>query len=177
MSRAIIGTSVVVLIFGGMSAKAQTPKSPELKVLDRLVGSWQVVEKQANGDEEKSTATVVTKWILQGRYIELRGTDSDGKQVVLELWTYDSDAGVYKMWVFAPDSPKPVLVTFRWNESKKTLTAGIEDVVNAEIPPGFTGGQLTVRFISNDQIEYTVTGKDASENVVFESKGKMSRKK
>jgi hypothetical protein len=156
-------------------AKAQTPKSPELKVLDRLVGSWRIelVERQANGDEKKTTATVVAKWSLQGRYIELRPTDSDAG---LQLWTYDSDPGVYKMWMFAANSPKPILITLRWNESKKTLTAGKEDVVNAEIPPGITG-QLTVRFISNDQIEYTVTGKDASENVVFETKGKMSRKK
>ncbi len=47
-------------------ARAQTPKSPELKVLDRLVGSWRLeeVERQANGDEKKDTGTVVTKWSL-----------------------------------------------------------------------------------------------------------------
>ena len=37
--------------------------------------------------------------------------------------------------------------------------------------------QLSVRFIGDDQIEYTVTAKDASENVVFEGKGKLFRKK
>jgi hypothetical protein len=38
-------------------------------------------------------------------------------------------------------------------------------------------GQLSVRFIDNDRTEYTVTAKDASENVVFETKGKLFRKK
>ena len=155
------------------SPKAQTPKSLELKVLDRFVGSWRLeqVERQANGDEEKGTATLVTKWSLQGRYIEIRATDSDGKEGALELWTYDSDAGVYKMWFFDSNSPEPKRGTLRWNESKKTLTSANEDVGN-----GITG-QLSVRFIDNDRTEYTVTAKDASENVVFETKGKLSRKK
>ncbi len=172
MSRAIIGTSVAVLIFGGMSAKGQTPKSPELKVLDRFVGSWrgESVERQANGDEKKSSDTSVTKWSLQGRYIEVRATDSDGKEGALELWTYDSDAGVYKMWFFGSNSPKPRSLTWRWNESKKTLTSVIEDMGN-----GITM-QMTVRFIGHDRYEYTGTGKDASGNVVFETTGKVFRK-
>ena len=173
MSRAIIGTSVAVLIFGGMSAKAQTPKSPELKVLDRFVGSWrnESVGRQANGEEEKSTDTSVAKWSLQGRYIEERGTDSDGKETFLSLCTYDSDAGVYKTWLFSPNLPPAVFSTLRWNESKKTLTSGKEDVGN-----GITG-QLTVRFIGDDRSEFTVIVKDPSENVVMELKGKSVRKK
>ena len=171
MSRAIIGTSVVVLIFGGMSATAQTPKSPELKVLDRLVGSWrnESVVRQANGDEEKSTDTSVAKWSLQRRYIEERGTDSDGEETFLALWTYDSAAGVYKMCTFFPNLP-PALSTLRWNESKKAFTGkGI-------VGNGITA-QVDSRFIGNDRIESTVTVKDLSENVVMEFKGKSFRKK
>ncbi len=173
MRRLIIGTSVVVLIFGGMSAKAQTPKSPELKVLDHFVGSWrnESVVRQANGDEDRSTDTSVAKWSLKGRYIKERGTDSDGKEGALELWTYDSDAGVYKMWFFDSNSPEPKPGTLRWNESKKTLTSAKEDVGN-----GITG-QLSVRFMDNDRTEYTVSAKDAYETVVLETKGKLFRKK
>jgi hypothetical protein len=144
-----------------------------LKVLDRFVGSFrsESVERQANGDEKKSTGTSVTKWSLQGRYVESRGTDSDGKQESLGLWTYDSDAGVYKTWIFSPNLPPLVLSTLRWNESKKTLTSGKEDVGN-----GITV-QLTVRFIGDDQSEFTLTMTDPSENVVMELKGKSVRKK
>ncbi len=118
MSRATIGMSVAVLIFGGMSAKAQTPKSPELKVLDRLLGSWRSESVVRRADaEKKRTATLVTKWSLQGQYIESRTTDSDGKQRSLSLWTYDSDAGVYKAWFFDANLP-PLLSTLRWNEWK-----------------------------------------------------------
>ncbi len=154
------------------SPEVQTPKSPELKVLDRFVGSWRLeqVERQANGDEEKGTGTVVAKWSLQGRYIEIRGTGSDGKEGVLEFLTYDSDAGVYKMWLFLPTLPKPLPMTLRWNESKKTFT-GKGDLGN-----GITM-QLSVGFIDNDRHEYTATVKDASGNVVVEIKGKMFRKK
>lgn len=151
-------------------ANAQTPKSPELKVLDRLVGSWRLeeVERQANGDEKKNTAILITKWSLQGRYIEVRGTESDGKkQNSLNLWTYDSDAGVYKMWMFVWNNPNTIPVTWRWNESKKTFTGkGAGNTM-----------QMTIRFIDNDRYEYTATAKDASGNVVVETKGKVFRKK
>ncbi len=172
MNRAIIGMSVVVLIFGGMSAKAQTPKSPELKVLDRFVGSWrlEVVSWQGQrDDEEKSTGAVVTKWSLQGRYNELRATDSDGKETFLQLWTYDSDAGVYNVWIFDSNSPKPALLTMRWNESKKTFTGKLD------LGNGITM-QTTIRFTGKDRYEFTGTTKDASGNVVLESKGKGFRK-
>ena len=141
-----------------------------LKVLDRFVGSFrsESVERQANGDEKKSTGTSVTKWSLQGRYVESRGTDSDGKQESLGLWTYDSDAGVYKAWYFLPISPKPIPLTFRWNESTKTFT-GKGDSGN-----GITV-QMTIRFIDNDRSEWTATLKDASGNVVGEVKGKSFR--
>ena len=57
MKRAVIGTSVAVLILAGISSVAQTSKpseSPELNVLDRLAGSWRFeqVETQANREEK-----------------------------------------------------------------------------------------------------------------------------
>ncbi len=175
MSKAIIGTIVAVLILAGISAVAQTSKpskSPELKVLDHLVGSWryEIVEGQVNGDEKRSTATAVTKWSLQGQYIESRVTDSDGKQVALNLMTYDPDAGVYKAWAFYPNSPNPFLFTYRWNESKKTLTG------NGDLGNGITL-QATTHFISNDRYEFTGTTKDASGNVLGGFKGNAFRKK
>ncbi len=173
MSRAIIGTSVVVLIFGGMSAKAQTPKSPELKVLDRMVGSWRLELVSWQGqrdDEEQYTEAIVAKWSLQGQYIENRVTDSDGKETLLHLMTYDSDAGVYNVWIFQSNSPKPALLTMRWNESKKTFTGKVD------LGNGITM-QATTRFIGKDRYEFTGTTKDASGNVLGETKGKSFRKK
>ena len=170
MSRAIIGTSVVVLIFGGMSAEAQTPKSPELKVLDHFVGSWrhELVSRQANGDEKKSTETVVTKWSLQGQYTEHRVTDSNGKQTTLALITYDSDAGLYKNWSFVSSSARPILNTLRWNESKMTFTA------HADLGNGITM-QTTTHFIGSDRYEFIGIRKNASGNVLDEIKAKAFR--
>ena len=181
MSRAIIPAFVAVLILagisGGMSAETQTPesskptKSPELKVLDRMVGSWraEVVEVQAGGEDEKATATFVAKWSLQGKYIEFRITDSDGKEVILHLFTYDSDARVYNMWSFVPDSQKPTLTPWQWDESEKTLTGQIDLGDGITMPS-------TTHFIADDRWEYTGTTKDASGNVLGEMKGKVFRK-
>ena len=92
--------------------------------------------------------------------------------------TYDSDAGVYKIWAFDQNSPNPLPVTFRWDESNKTfkgtaqIFTGKEDV----------GNKITIHydmaFIDNDHIEVTVTIKDASGNVLKSGiMGKMLRKK
>ena len=137
-------------------ARAQTPRLPDLKALDRLVGSWRV--EIVSGAEEKSRAVADTKWSLQGQYIETRVTDSDGKKTALSLWAYDSDAGVYKTWFFSSNVP-PTLSTLRWNESKKTFT-GKGDVGN-----GITL-QVDIHFINNDRFETTATVKGRSENVV-----------
>ena len=181
MKRAIIGTSVAVLILAGisvgMSAESHTSesskptKSPELKVLDRMVGSWrfEIVEKQANSEESKSTPTGVGKWSLQGKYVEFKITGLDGKEVILHLFTYDSDSRVYNMWTFMPDSPKPNLTPWQWDESEKTLT-GLMDLGD-----GITM-QATTHFIGDDRWEYTATTKDASGNVLREMKGKVFRK-
>ena len=151
--------------------KAQTPKSPELKVLDRMVGSWrlEIVKTQPNGDEEKSMLTAVGKWSLQGKYVEFRITGSDGKEEILHLFTYDSDARVYNMWSFVPDSQKPTLTPWQWDESEKTLTGQIDLGDGITMPS-------TTHFIADDRWEYTGTTKDASGNVLGEMKGKVFRK-
>ena len=176
MKKAIIGTSVAVLIFAGISAVAQTstppdsPRSPELNVLDRLAGSWrfEIVERQPNRDEKKSTPTGVGKWSLQGKYVEFRITGSDGKEDILHLFTYDSDARVYNMWTFVPDSQKPTLTPWQWDESEKTLTGQMD------LGDGITMS-ATTHFIADDRWEYTGTTKDASGNVLGEMKGKVFR--
>ena len=172
MSRATISTIVAVLIFAGMSSKTQpqetqstetqTSKPQEssgLKVLDRYVGTWrwEVVERQTNGEEKKSTATSIDKWSLQGQFLESRFIDSDGNEVALGLTTYDSGSGVYKAWVFSPGAPEPFPQTSQWNESEKTLS-GESDLGN-----GMTM-LFSTRFIAKDRYECTSTIKDASGN-------------
>ena len=170
MIRAIIGMSMAVLILAGILAEAQTPKSSVMMVLDRLVGSWRIegVEWQPNGDEKKSTATSVGKFSLQGQYLEIRITGSDGKEEILHFFTYESDTRVYNMWSFVSDSPKPILTTLQWDESEKTLTG------QTDLGDGMTM-QMAIHFIADDRIEYTGTTKDASGNVLGETKGKMFR--
>ena len=154
------------------SHQSSEPKSPELKVLDRMVGKWrsESVVIQANGDEKKYTEDIVDKWSLQGQYIESRSTDSDGKQIALNLITYDSDEGVHKIWTFLPELPNPLVSKLRLNESKKSF-AGQGDLGN-----GITT-QIVIRFIGNDRRETTVTVTDASGNIMQEYKGKPVRKK
>ena len=95
-------------------------------------------------------------------------TGSDGKEAILHLFTYDSDARVYNMWTFVPDSQKPTLTPWQWDESEKTLTGQIDLGDGITMPS-------TTHFIADDRWEYTGTTKDASGNVLGEMKGKVFR--
>jgi hypothetical protein len=116
----------------------------------------------------RTDTTGVGKWSLQGKYLEFRITGSDGKEAILHLFTYDSDARVYNMWSFVPDSQKPTLTPWQWDESEKTLTGQMD-----------LGGGMTIQaathFIADDRYEYTATTKDASGKVLGEMKGKVFR--
>ena len=90
--------AVVVLLLSGLPGEAQEAttiqQSPELKVLQRFIGSWeqQVVSKPAEWTPEKTTMTcpVTVNWILRGRMIEHRCVWNPGNIHGLCLMAYDA---------------------------------------------------------------------------------------
>ncbi|MDA1053275.1 MAG: DUF1579 family protein, partial [Planctomycetota bacterium] len=98
----------------------------ELKVLDRMIGTWDTVStmKPAEWTPEgdSSTAKIKREWILNGRFVMDTSIHSNGDESIA-LIGYDLGQKAYRSWWFNsqgefPRSPS----TGSWNESKQTLS-------------------------------------------------------
>lgn len=75
----------------------------ELKVLDRMIGTWDTVTVQKPAewtpDGGRSTATVTREWILNGRFVMDTSLHSNGDESVAIIG-YDAGQKVYRSWWF-----------------------------------------------------------------------------
>jgi len=149
-------------------------QSPELKVLQRFIGSWeqQVVSKPAQWTPQKQTMGLTTKceWILGGRMLQSKGEWSPGGIETLILMTYDAEKKVYRQWYFDSKGIIPRGEELgKWDEATKTLTW------TGRLGNGITKTGVT-RFIDKDTNEWTVVFKDSDGKVLLDMEGKAKRK-
>lgn len=96
----------------------------ELKVLDRMVGTWDAVHimKPAvwtpNGD--RTTSTITRKWILDGRVLLDTSKHSTGEEG-MSLLSFDSQRKAYRTWWFNSEGHRGPSQG-QWNENTQTLT-------------------------------------------------------
>jgi len=96
---------------------------PEMKALERLVGTWYHEQTVKVPKETRSTNLVVKgELVLGGRFLqEQAGSDDKGKPTGTGMYTYDSNRKTYRYWFFHSsggywDS------TGTWDESSQTFT-------------------------------------------------------
>jgi hypothetical protein len=179
--RSVVNTTTVVTAVGvflisGSPGQAQeaTPISPELKPLQRFIGSWdqQVVSKPTIWTPKETTAKcpVTVNWILRGRMIEHRCAWSPGNTQGLCLMAYDAVNGQYRQWYFDSSGSIPHGENRgKWDEAAKTFTwKGASD--NA-----ITSTQ-THRFFDSDTQEWTLVFKDRTGKVLLDMEAKAKRK-
>lgn len=151
--------------------KAGPPKPPELKMLERYIGNWttETVKKPAEWTpkEERMTGTLTNEWLLDRRFVQQRGKESNGMEHV-QMKTYDPQRKQYRLWHFdtagtAADS------TGKWDEDSKTMTWSSER-------NGITGTNV-VRFVGNDAIEWNLVAKDRGGKLYLDMGGRFSRRK
>jgi hypothetical protein len=181
--RSLVKTTTVVAAVGvfllsGLPSEAQetTPiqQSPELKVLQQFIGSWeqQIVAKPAEWTPEKTTMGLTTKveWILGGRMLEIEAAWSPNNLEGLALMTYDAEEKVYRMWYFDSNGGIPRGETRgKWDEATKTFTWESSPV------NGNTTTQFH-RFIDKDTHEWTMVVKDGTGKVCLDMESKAKRK-
>jgi hypothetical protein len=103
----------------------------ELKVLDRLIGTWDIVRVQKAAvwtpEEVRTTAKVSREWILDGRFVLDTSIHSDGKES-LHLITFDSNGKAYRSWWFNSEGHHNESKG-SWDEKAQTfsLVAKLED--------------------------------------------------
>ena len=173
-----VGATVGVFLLSGSPGKAQeitpSPKVPELKPLQRFVGSWDqhVVIKISEWAPPNTTmdGDVAAKWILRGRVIENKVLWSPGNVHGLALLAYDAENNVYRQWYFDSNGAVPrEELRGEWDEATQTLTW------KGRLPNGITVTGIH-RFIDKDTFEWSLTHKDHTGKVVLLMEAKSKRK-
>jgi hypothetical protein len=171
--------AVLLLILATGIAPANEVKKPkeapaqpaELKVLDRLAGTWkdEVVFKVSvsNPTERRETWTYSNKWTLKGRFLESRGRKSDGKDEDLQLMTFDPETKTFRKWYFSPDG-YVAEASGRWDEKTSTLTW------TNELGDGGTGVS-SWRFADKNTIVWSRITKDKEGKVHSRIEGRGAR--
>ena len=147
-------------------------RSPELQVLDRYIGVWDIKNtfKPVGGEEVVFNIVSRKSWSLGGSF--LRGQDTnlsipEAKEFHL-LWTYDSVAKNYPA-VFM-EGPNRGEFTGIWDEKTKTMHW------KGKMANGITG-EGHDRFIGKDRIEASGVFKNPEGETVFEISWSHTRRK
>ncbi len=154
---------------------APEPKDiPELKVLERWVGKWDlhVTMKKSVWFPKGETieATAITEWALGGRYLQSKNKDKTTPYQGTWLATYDLAHKAYRQWYF--DSlGGAVEVSGEWDEKSKTMTWTGQDKKQ-----GLTT-KTQHKFLSADEHEWTSVVTDKDGQVMMDEHGKAKRQK
>jgi hypothetical protein len=174
--RSCIACFLVVAASSAARGAEEVPgtvaKPDELKVLDRLVGTWtsETVMRVAewNPKELKITGRLTRAWALDGWFVHETATDSLGVKAEVKF-TFDPFRRVYRFWHFnslghSSDS------TGSWDEKGQTLNMG------ATLPDGKVS-KASIRFVDADTHEWSVKVTDAAGTVFFDASGVVRRAK
>ena len=157
---------------GAGAADPGPPKPAELKVLDRLVGSWQEesISKPAEWTpkEERTKATITTEWVLGGWFVQVKER-SDDNQEAIHMITYDVERKAYRRWRFNSTGGAGE-ATGKWDEDSKTFTW------TRTLEKDIT---LVSRWklVDKDTMEETAIAKDKNGKVYLDVTGKTTRRK
>jgi hypothetical protein len=169
-AAALVTGLILVTPAGGQDAP---PKHDILKVLERFVGTWedQITLKQSpwTPEAKTGTGTVVAKWALDGRFLELRSASKlDGTQG-LTLMGHDMNTDSLRAWSFHSHGYN-YIGTGTWDEKTRTINW------SGELGQGMKMTSFD-RFIDDDNREWQFVIKDDTGQVVFEIAGKSKRQK
>jgi hypothetical protein len=152
-----------------LRAEPAPPPPPELKLLDQFKGEWRyeftVFKSEWSPEEKKGTGTFTCQWTIGDRYMEEKGSDSDGTSH-LKLYTFDTKTNAFRAWWFHSAGIFND-ATGRWDAEKRTFT------FTTPLPSGQTGTS-TMRFVDEKTVEWDVIFKDGAK-VFYHSGGKSVR--
>jgi hypothetical protein len=158
---------------GTMVSAAEPAKPPELKVLERFVGTWNVeaVTKPAvwTPTEKREKCVEYNEMVLDGWFLHGSSKSADGKTSAIVMNTYDPVNKEYRIRRFTSGGLCDEL-TGQWDESTSTLT------VRGDLGHGIT---LNAAFhlTDEDHREYHVVAKDGEGKVYFDVQATVTRRK
>jgi hypothetical protein len=175
MRSAILPLAALIALSAGAARADDPPKPPELKVLDRLVGTWDEVltnkPTEWTPKAERSTSVTKKSWALGGRFVRMEGAWMPAKTEFVSYITFDPSTREYRTWYFDAANSMPRGSTRgTWDEAARTITwAGTDEAGNKMT------GKTT--FHDADTQEWTVVTTDPGGKVVLDLTGKITRRK
>ena len=165
-------TSLVLAVLMHAVVRGQEPDAPppEMKVLQKLLGTWKVEQTTSVPKETGSITHVVKRELVLGnRFVQETGGFDDGEPDYTAMLTYDSQRKTYRNWFFH-DSGFYWEASGAWDETSQTLTFtyGL---------PGGGKGMLTFRFRDETTLVFSMIGRDPRGEVVYRSEGTAVRQK
>ena len=164
---------MAVLMHADVRGQESNAPPPEMKVLGRLVGTWDHEQIVKVPEETRSTNFVAKlEFVLGGRFVQANGNfDDQGKPTFTEMYTYDSNRRTYRYWFFM-SSGFYWETTGTWDESSQTFT------FKGRLGAGDTGTMTaTLRFSDEATFVYSLVGTDPGGKVNYRMEGKATRQK
>jgi hypothetical protein len=159
-----------VLIHGDVWGQDSSAPPPEMKALERLVGTWKVEQENKVPEQARLTYVLKGQSILGGRFVQQMGSPHDGtKPTQMGMYTYDSSEKNYRYWFFM-SSGFFTDITGTWDESSQTFTF-------SDWLPRRGGATINVHFTDKTTYVFSMTTKDAGGKVVYQMEGQAVRQK
>jgi hypothetical protein len=177
MSAKHVGVGVVLGLLtlgaGTSSGADEVPaRPPELKNLQPLIGTWEtqttVKVAEWSPKELRMTGSVRCTWVLDGRFVQVKGTDSL-KQEFLGHWTYDVNNKSYRTWFFS-SSGTAASWSGQWNPAAKSF------IVTKDLGNGITD-TLVMHLADARTVAFTSQVKGRDGKLYFAMVGKWTRRK
>ena len=95
--------------------------------LERYLGSWrgEVTVESVGSEPQRYTQENSFAWVLDGHFLEERGTDSN-RGSFLGVWSLDPSSGKYRAHYFIAPAGDVVVLTHEWNEHSQSFTGSAE---------------------------------------------------
>lgn len=171
--RILMAAVAVNLISSHAFGADPTARPVELKVLDRLVGTWKVsefVSKKAEWTPEEVRASgdvATTKWIQEGWFLEDRKTPANGSGH-LGIWHFDQAEKAYHYTMFQAPGGNRMDLTVHWDEKAQAFKG------ESQMPNGVTM-RTTTRFPDKNTKAWTAVATDAAGKVYLDMACKEAR--
>ena len=137
--------------------------------LHRFVGAWRgdITVESAGGESAHYVQDNRFAWTLGGRFLEERGTDTNGGAFV-GMWSFEGRANSYRAHYFLAPSGDVVALSHVWDEAKLTFSG------SAELPGGLRM-LAEDRFLGRDSYVWTITVQDSKGVTLARTQGKERR--
>ena len=162
-----------ICCLGQQTSAAEPPKPPELKVLERFVGTWdvEVVIKPAvwTPTEKREKSVEVNEMSLDGWFLHGSSKTTAGKTNAILMNTYNPAQKTYRIWRFMSGGSCEEM-RGEWDETASTLT------ITTDLGHGITQ-KAAFHLIDKDRREYHIVAKDGHGKVYLDVHGAVTRRK